>query len=160
LSTTHGKRKLSNYKGQIGETLAHNFLTEQGFHVSSYMFLADFSQHVNSKFKTIKTGEEFQPPSVLYVKNFLGSKVGDFIKLKEAIEREYSGREHSGRAFDFVAKKDENFYVVEVKTNRAMLSNRQKKELELSRKFGFMPMIIRTKVKIVADLKDVTMEFP
>jgi hypothetical protein len=80
LSTRWGKRELSNYIGQIGETLACRFLKEQGFEVRSFMTLADFSKDLDSKFRRIPNGEEFIPQSIIGVREFLGSKKGDFLK--------------------------------------------------------------------------------
>ena len=50
--------------------------------------------------------------------------------------------------FDFIAKKDRNFYLVEVKTNRAKLQDYQRKMLERSKEFGFIPVVLRVKVDI------------
>ena len=75
--------------------------------------------------------------------------------MNKAFDKIYSGKQHRRRALDFIAKKDGNFYVVEVKTNSSKLSEKQKKELELSKKFGFTPLIIKTKVTVVANLKDI-----
>jgi hypothetical protein len=54
----------------------------------------------------------------------------------------------SNFGFDFIAKKDKKFYLVEVKTNRAILQDYQRKMLEKSKEFGFIPVVLRVKVDI------------
>lgn len=60
--------------------------------------------------------------------------------------------------FDYVAKKDSRNYFVEVKTNKARLRKYQKKMMMKAKEFGFIPMIVRPKVSIVAELEDVATE--
>ena len=159
MSSGYDRRKLNVYKGQIGEMLARIHLMQQGFEVMNYEFLISISKHLNSKFITVGTEEEFHVPSIDSVKKFLGSRKKDLLELKEALNTIYSGETHRKRRFDFIAKKEGAYYVVEIKTNEGRLTEPQKKELELSKKFGFIPIVIRTKVKIIADLKDVKLEF-
>jgi len=47
---------------------------------------------------------------------------------------------------------------VEVKTKKAQLNEMEKEGLQLSKRFGFIPIIVRTKVNLVADYKDVTVK--
>lgn len=155
MSTRYAKRKLNYYIGQIGETLAWKFLREQGFEIISYSFLVEFKPHFNSKFRGVRTGVEFVPNSISAIKKFLGSKKQDFVELVDALDKEYSGFTHKKRRFDFVAKKEGKYYLVEVKTNKGRLSKLQKEEMEKSKKFGFIPLIVRTKVTLIADMKDV-----
>jgi predicted transcriptional regulator len=85
----------------------------------------------------------------------LAIKKDDFIKMNQAFDKIYSGNQHKRRALDFIAKKESKFYAIEAKTNKAILRQNQKKELELSKNFGFIPIIVKTKVNLIANLDDV-----
>ena len=135
------QRKLSVYKGYIGERLADEYLEKQGYEIRSYMVLVDFVVH--------------NPQGKSPLHDWLGNKKDDFIRMNKGFDKVYSGKEHRRRALDFIAKKDGKFFAVEVKTNRAILGQNQKKELELSKKFGFIPIIVKTKVTLIANLDDV-----
>ncbi len=94
-----------------------------------------------------------------YAEKFLGSKKEDFIEMKTALDNsDYSGKEHERRRFDFVAKKRAKYYVIWVKVNTAVLSDLEKASVQLSKKFGFIPMLVRTKVTLIADFKNVVMK--
>lgn len=135
----YDQQKISVYKGYIGERLAEKYLKKQGYQVQSYMVLVDFIvNHSRSP-----------------LHDWISDKKDDLIKMNKAFNKIYLGSEHRRRALDFIAKKDGKYYVVEVKTNSSKLSEKQKKELELSKKFGFTPIIVKTKVTLVAKLKDV-----
>jgi hypothetical protein len=127
---------LNSFRGQIGEVLARKFLEKEGFRVISYEFLVAYN------------------PSW----DFWGSMKGNFVEWNEALNKIYAGSVHRSRRFDFVARKGEKYYVVEVKTNRGQLSKWQKEGFQLSKRFGFIPMVVRTKVKLIADCKDVSIE--
>jgi len=60
--------------------------------------------------------------------------------------------------FDYVAKKDSQIYFVNVKTNNAQLRKYQNEVMIRAKEFGFIPMVVRPKVSIVARLEDVTTE--
>ena len=60
--------------------------------------------------------------------------------------------------FDFVVKKDSKVYFVDVKTNKAILQKHQKRMIMKAKEFGFIPMLVRPKVSIIARLEDVTTE--
>lgn len=115
------------------------------------------------------------------IKEFFGEKKRDFLLFCKAWEEADvpSGKTSSrkiydlskpglearivtGRAthfgFDYVAKKDSHIYLVEVKTNNAVLAKYQRKMMIKAKEFGFIPMIVRTKVSIIAKLEDVTTE--
>ena len=125
----------------MGERLADEFLRKQGYEIQSYIILVDFVvNHPNSKTP---------------LHDWLGDKKDDFVKMNQAFDKIYSGNQHRRRALDFIAKKEGKFYAVEVKTNKAILGQNQKKELELSKKFGFIPIIVKTKVALIANLDDV-----
>jgi hypothetical protein len=46
MSTIGGRQHLSNYIGQIGETLVRKFLEKEGFTVMSYEALCIFVPHI------------------------------------------------------------------------------------------------------------------
>jgi hypothetical protein len=94
-----------------------------------------------------------------YAEKFLVSKKEDFMEMKTALDNAvYSGKEHERRRFDFVAKKRAKYYVILVKVNTAVLSDLEKASVQLSKKFGFIPMFVRTKVTLIADFKNVFMK--
>jgi len=116
------------------------------------------------------------------VKGLFGKKWEDFSRFCRVWEEESeipSGKTHSHElhdtyavglqprtivvrgmtfGFDYVAKKDSQIYFVDVKTNKAGLRNYQKKMMMKAKDFGFIPMLIRPKVSIIARLEDVTTE--
>ena len=166
----YDQQRLSVYKGVIGERLAVKYLRKQGFQVMSYMQLVDFTVNIPRKMKTLrermggnqnnynivkKALEKKHSHRVNKLYDWMENKVNDFIKMNKAFDKIYLGKEHRRRALDFIAKKDDKFYAVEVKTNSSKLSEKQRKELELSKKFGFTPIIIKTKVTLIANLTDV-----
>jgi len=161
MSTIGGRQHLSNYIGQIGETLVRKFLEKEGFTVMSYEALCIFVPHI------VRASDI--SPLVKMTKVFLGSKKEDFINLIEALNRIYIknphpsfiknvGSEHKRRSFDFMVKKEKDFYVVEVKTNKAQLSKKNEEELKLAKKYGFIPMVVKTKVTLIADYKDISIK--
>ena len=137
----YSRKSLIAYEGQIGEAIARNYLKKQGFIIHSYMMLVDFIGR--------------PCPGQSFAEDFLGSKRQNFIELNKACDKIYSGKEHRRRRFDLVAKKEDKYYIVEVKTNKAQLNKWQREALQLSKKFGFIPMLVRTKVTLIADYKDV-----
>lgn len=137
MSTSYARKGLNSFRGQIGEVLARKFLVKEGFKVVSYMFLVDNVEH-------------------FFACDFLGSMKKNFIELNKALSKIHSGSEHIRRRYDFVARKEEKYYVVEVKTNKGQLNRWQKEGFQLSKRFGFIPMIVRTKIAVIADSKDVT----
>lgn len=140
----YSQQKISVYIGYIGERLAAKYLKKQGFEVFSYMVLVDFVvKHPHGK-------------SPLH--DFIGSKKQDFIEMNDAIDKFYPGEQRERRRFDFVLKKNNKYFVTEVKTNNAKLTIDQKEALQLSKRYGFIPMLVKTKVKLIADIKDVTLE--
>ena len=148
--SAYDRRSISVYKGYIGERLAEKFLEKQGFEVMSYMILTDFiSQYLRGR----RSGPYYE-----FYKEFLGSKRQDFSELIKVLNKLYAGPQHKRRRFDFVAKRENKYYVVAVKTDGGRLSELEKKELEMSKKFGFSPILIRTNITLIANLENVTME--
>jgi hypothetical protein len=161
MSTAFGKKHLSNYIGQIGETLVKKFLKREGFTVMSYEAMRIFVPHINSKFKGIGTNGlvETEPPqSVNTVRDFLGSMKKNFKDMNDKLDKTYAGELHKYRRFDFVARKGNDYFIVEVKTNKARLTKKNEGELKIAKKYGFIPMVVKTKVTLIADFKDVTIK--
>jgi hypothetical protein len=147
--SAYDRRSISVYKGFIGERLAIKYLKKKEFDVVSYMILADFINRPDSLRDT---------PYYNVAKEFLSSKKEDFSKLLKTLKKLYDGKEHKRRRFDFVAKKDDQYYVVEVKTSGGRLSKFEKRELETAKKMGFTPLLIRTNITLIANLNNVTMQ--
>ena len=80
----YDQRKINVHKGYIGERLAHEYLEKQGYQVQSYMILVDV------------VANHLQAQGLL--PDWLGAKKDDFIKMNEAFDKIYSGKEHRRRA--------------------------------------------------------------
>lgn len=141
------RQSLNVYVGEIGETVAIRYLKKRGFKIVSYMILSDLL--------SLKSPRSCPPE----IDSYLGSMKNNFLEMKSALEKGYGGKEHRRRGFDFLAKREGKYYVVEVKTNDAQLSRTQKEELLLSKKLGFIPLLVNAKVTLVANLEDVVIQF-
>jgi len=163
---SHIGRMLGRHAGDIGEKFAHKILTDAGYEIRSF---AELSSDVLCK------DENFKSHEILYrgiAKMFLGNKYQDFIEFCEAWNRDLKVpstirgvRPHgtetfspTGVGFDFVGMKDDKFYLIEVKTNRAVLQKFQKKMLLKAKDFGFIPLIVRVKVEVRVPLEEVRIE--
>jgi len=142
------RQSLNVYVGEIGETVAIRYLEKRGFKIASYMLLSDLLSP--------KPPLRYCPPDI---DSFLGSMKKNFLEMKSALEKGSGGKEHRRRGFDFLAEREGKYYVVEVKTNSAQLSRTQKEELLLSKKHGFIPLLVNTKVTLIANSEDVVMQF-
>lgn len=102
---------------------------------------------------------------------FLGSRLRDFLRYSKECDRLSSEayyqnapknvprtRPASSKAIrsDMVAKRNGDYYLVEVKANQSDLTSLQRRALKAARKFGFTPKIVR--VKILADCSEETLE--
>lgn len=86
--------------------------------------------------------------------DFLGKQLHHFLEYIDecnAVSREHLG----GTMFpDFVAKKESDFYLVEVKANEAELAPLQRRGLELAGKHGFKTKVIRVRLKVEAHCEE------
>ena len=146
--SAYDRRSISVYKGYIGERLAEKYLQKKGFEIISYMILRHYIIQPTSLITPIREMCE----------RVIDSKMQKFRKLLNALKKISDGKEHKRRRFDFIAKKENKHYVVEVKSNGSRLSELQKKELEIAKRMGFTPIIIRTNITLIANLDNVTME--
>jgi len=153
-----GKRRLSRmlgrHAGEFGERFARKILFDAGYEVRSFV---DLSFGVLCK---DESGDVIMERGI--AKMFLGDKYLDFIRFCEAWNNDpevpstirgvrLHGTETfspTGVGFDFVGKKDDKIYLIEVKTNRAVLQDYQKKMLLKAKEFDFVPLVLRVKVKI------------
>lgn len=72
-----------------------------------------------------------------------------FFKTVEAVEK----AKYGGALFaDFIAHKDGVNYLIEVKTDRAKLKTLQGKFLKKMRELGYIPLLLRTQVKVDASV--------
>lgn len=142
------KKSLNQHKGRIGEILARMYLENHGFEVKNYMFMVDMSDRLDSRI-----GGPYK-----LARDFIGLKKEDFKQLIKVIQLLYDDSEHRRRCFDFMAKKDGNYYVVEVKTNTSPLLKSQITNLELAKQLGFIPIVVTTKVDVKANLNDISIQ--
>lgn len=80
--------------------------------------------------------------------DFLGSHIHHFLEYID--ECNTLAKEHLGGTMlpDFVAKRENDFYLVEVKANEAELAPLQRRALELAAKYDFKTKIIRVHLKL------------
>ena len=85
---------------------------------------------------------------------FLGNQLHPFLEFMD--ECSALSREHLGGTMypDYVGKKENEFYLIEVKTNEAELAPLQRRALELAGKHGFKPKLIRVRVKVEASCEE------
>ena len=155
VSTIHLGRSFGRHAGDIGEKCAMNFLIDAGFEV------LDFGKLVYYVFgrgdKIMNRGK---------AKLFLGKKYSGFRKFCREwnkcadkisggstirpipIPNEDDVFYQRSIGLDWVAKRDNKLYLVEVKTNRAKLTIFQKKMLLKSKELGFIPILLKLIVKI------------
>lgn len=158
-----GKRRIHSYSrsifgrhaGDIGERFANKILIDAGYETR---FFADLSADVLCR----DADEGYAMLRKGIARMFLRDKYEDFISFCEAWNEDPEipstirgvrppGSETflpTGAGVDLVGKKDSKFYLIEIKTNRAVLQDYQKKMLLKSKEFGFTPLVLRVKVKI------------
>lgn len=160
-----GKRRTHSYRrsifgrhaGDIGERFANKILIDAKYETRSFAAL--------SADVLCKDADEDYGYAMLRkgkARMFLKDKYEDFISFCEAWNQDpevpstiRGVRPHGTETFlpggagvDLVGKKDNKFYLIEIKTNRAALQGYQKKMLLKSKEFGFIPLVLRVKVKI------------
>lgn len=160
------KRMLARVTGSIGERIAYKVIVKRGFEVISFQ---DLVSELGPHYKTF-TYDRF---SEQYLKEFFDEKhLKNFINYCRAWTEDSdipSGKirkietdnyEVRSPAFgpDWIGRKDNKFYFIEVKTNTAVLQNYQKKMLLKAKDFGFIPLIIRVKVDVKVPLEEVRIE--
>jgi len=127
--------RFRRYYGNIGEMVVAEVLVREGFKV---WFPVPYHPE--------------EPPPAVYQPaeskiTFFGDKLGAFELYRKEI--------HGIYMLDLVAKKNDEIYIVEVKTNEAVryLRGEKLEGLMLARKYGFIPMLATLKVSIeVTDL--------
>lgn len=170
------KNKLISYIGNIGEIITEQILMKEGYEVCkwkpysagdslpeplvkhnlrlsmerlSHKHKPDESVIVNGQ--TVHLTYEYDDNSEIErdLKEFFGEKFKDFKKyvgnlglFKEAGNVIYSP--------DLVAKKENQIYVIEVKTNSGKLTEKKREGLVSAKRFGFVPVIVNIDVDIVA----------
>ncbi len=164
------RRMLGRHAGEIGERIAQNLLVNSGYEIRPFDAVAPniMTRKENRHLETVKKGS---------AKLFFGDKYADFIKfcaiwntdpdVPSSISGSHRSRGqdeeetfslHRG-GLDWVGKKDNKFYLIEVKTNRAVLQAYQKKMLLKAKKFGFIPLVLRIKVKISMPEEEIEWDF-
>ena len=153
---THLCRSLGRHAGDIGEKCALNFLVDKGFEV------LDFGELV---FDVFGSGCRLMNRGI--TKLFLGKKYRAFRKFcrewNKCADKISGGSTirpipirhedtdvfyQTSQGLDWVAKLDDQIYLVEVKTNSAKLTNFQERILLKSKELGFIPISLKLVVKI------------
>jgi len=129
-------RVLGKHAGEIGEEIAKKFLVDAGYEITSFGELASNVFSMDKSYeRLIRRGS---------VELFLGDKHQDFIRLCKVWKKEHWA------GLDWVGRKEGKIYLIEVKANRAVLKDSQKKTLLKGKELGFIPLVVRIKVKISA----------
>ena len=156
-------KSVAKLSGDLGENVAFKILSKKSFELMSFR---DLVSELGDNYKTF-VHENFSDE---YLKEFFGKKpLQNFIKYCRAWtedsevpsgkireKTEWNPRFRSSHfGPDWIGKKDGKFYVIEVKTNRAILQKYQKKMLLKAKEFGFIPLIVRVKVELKVPLEEV-----
>ena len=157
------KRTLTHFSAHIGEDIAFRVLDWKGFEISGFL---ELERELGDYYETF-----YHSWSEEYLRQFFTEKqLQNFIKFCKAWTEDadtLSGkyrkptkwtRARHGFGPDYVGKKDGKFYLIEVKTNKAVLTKDQKKMLLKAKDFGFIPLIIRVKVELKVPLDEVRIE--
>ena len=172
------KSRFQTYFGNIGEMIAEETLSIEGFEVCKWSPFSTpniGSNKINNNLRyclrclyiidpdegKVKIGENeyvfFQVVDYKKIMKQLKSFFGDkLVKIKEYIDflRIFDPNKKPLYIPDLVAKKDKEIFVIEVKTNsRNIYKKRNKEKLEgllASRNFGLIPMLVNLKVGIEA----------
>lgn len=175
VSNASARARLASHAGEIGEKFAKKFLLDADYEIKRFPSLVSYALCKDTSQKSEK---------ILYegiARLFLGDKYQSFIEFCQAWNKDsdvpttiaplfyfsYRDEEKEEETFpkgtytagpDFVGKKDGKFYLIEVKTNKAVLTKYQKKMLLKAKDFGFIPLIIRVKVELEVPLDEVRIE--
>jgi len=163
-ASTSIKRTLTHFSAYIGEDIAFRVLEWKGFEISGFL---ELERELGDYYKTF-----YNRWSEEYLRQFFTEKqLQNFIKFCKAWTEgpdtlsgkyrkptKWTPRARFGFGPDYVGKKDGKFYLIEVKTNKAVLTKYQKKMLLKAKDFGFIPLIIRLKVELKAPLDEVRIE--
>ncbi|GAJ14120.1 unnamed protein product, partial [marine sediment metagenome] len=169
---------LGRYAGEIGEKLAQKFLVDAGYEIRSFAELASYALC-----KDALNGFE-KSDKILYegiARLFLRDKYQSFIEFCEVWNKDpdvpttiniplsiHRDEEKEEKTFpkgthvaglDFVGRKKGKFYLIEVKTNKAVPTKYQKKMLLKSKELGFTPVVLRLKVKISVPEEEIEWKF-
>ena len=169
---------LASHAGEIGEKFAKKFLLDADYEIKRFAELASYAL-CNDTSNGFERSDKILNDGIARL--FLRDKYESFIKFCEAWNKDadipskinhkyyfdYRDKEKEEETFpkgthvaglDFVGKKDGEFYLIEVKTNKAILTKYQKKMLLRAKDFGFVPLIIRVKVELRVPLDEVRIQ--
>lgn len=149
------------FVGLIGEKEGRKWLTEQGYEVYEFGMMGHYFEELENTVDGLKRRrkQEYIKEDKIYVnalehkfKGVFGEKFEGmrqffkaFYQLKKDIQR---ARKYELRVgLDFIVKKDNDFYFVEVKANQSMLSKYQRICFEIAKRCGFKAFILRAKVE-------------
>lgn len=156
------KINLSQEYGSIGEKVAIERLKQDGYEVYRFqdiMWHLDSFRHVKkveSKLTSEKARENLQRLEK-FIEGFFGERLEDieaFVKAirklaKEELEtrlaRHYS---RLGIAPDFIVKKNNDLFFVEVKVNQSEPKKYQRASFQIAQNLGFKTIIVRLNVQI------------
>jgi len=167
---------LGSHAGEIGEKFAKKFLLDADYEIKRFAELVSYALCKDTSQKSDK---------ILYegiARLFLRDKYQSFIEFCQAWNKDpdvpttiaplfyfiHRDEEKEEETFpkethtagpDFVGKKDGKFYLIEVKTNKAVLTKYQKKMLLKSKELGFIPIVLRLKVKISVPEEEIEWKF-
>jgi len=174
------KRSLRRFSADLGEHMAAKILRDKGFLIWSFSdFLSEMSGYEresaspngifwNRVLKPFFVDKKNLQKLISYCKAWTEDPD---VPSGKKIDRSRSGRPsnslypnkywvHLARNFgpDWIARKNGRFYIVEVKTNKAVLQRFQRKMLLKAKEFGLIPLLVRIRVSIDVPLKEVRVE--
>ena len=177
------RRSIAKLTGQMGEALALDVLQDQGFTVlGPFIFITwdikyskpepPFPEWEDSN-KHLGTWEKYRKKQL----NRLGQRIQDLykalgqdrieklatlgqyaVKLRQKRETRSGPRDAHGVIPDFLAVKNGEIYVVEVKVNQSKIQTLQNELLNKAKELGFKSLIV--KLEISVELKSSRLELP
>lgn len=151
--------------GLIGEIEGAKWLTAQGYEVYQFGFIGHYFDVLNKTVERMKKRQKKE-----YIEND-----GNYIKTLEQTLKGFSG-EHfeamrqfyaevlpirseirktvqfayqvGGVTPDFIVKKNNDFFIVEVKANISMPTKHQRMCFEMAKRYGFKAMVLRVTVEL------------
>jgi len=143
--------------GRVGERLAREELENQGYELQSFdrcksnlCIVCGFPIHPYSK--DFRSGDVLNdyPNSCSRGKRWL-----ELLRYRDKLRSNHNVHAERGLNLDFYATKNDDEYVIEVKTNRAKLTKAQKKLMEYAQQLNFHPLYVRVRVSVSGEVTEV-----
>lgn len=148
-------KQIARLVGDLGEILAKQALEGEGYRIERfdgcnaelcynrcgwYSRIIPLPDSQTTLEEHIKPFSDFKYPSNCR----RGEKWIKLMKHRDKLVSRYSS--YRGSNLDFYATKDNKEYVIEIKTNKAVLEKSQKELIEYAKELGYIPILVRSRV--------------